>query len=124
MTRHDDQLYFDQMLVLANQAIRLADGVDRQRYSTDEVLQLALTHLIQIIGEAAKKVSEAGRLSSPDVPWHEITGMRNRIVHDYIDVDADVVWEVVTGDLKPMIAQLERARSARPNTSSSGAEKK
>jgi uncharacterized protein with HEPN domain len=76
-------------------------------YDNDENLRLALAHLVQVIGEAARRVSPSGQTTHPQIPWREITGMRHKIVHDYLNVDEDVVWEVVTGDLPPLIALLE-----------------
>ena len=61
-----------------------------------------------MIGEAARKVSLEGQLAPPEIPWREIISMRNRIVHDYLGVDEDVVWEVVTFDLPSLVAVLER----------------
>ena len=71
-------------------------------------MRLALIHLVQVIGEAARKVSLEAQLALPEIPWREIIGMRNRIVHDYLGVDEDVVWEVVAFDLPSLVAVLER----------------
>jgi uncharacterized protein with HEPN domain len=63
-------------------------------------------HLIQIVGEAATRVSPATRAAHPEVPWERITGMRHRIVHDYVRIDADIVWETAMHRLPELIAQL------------------
>ena len=104
----DDFLYLGHMLDMARKACERASELDRDEYEFDEDVQLALTHLVQVIGEAARHVSAEGRLSLPEIPWREIIGMRNRIVHDYLGVDEDVMWEVVTGDLPPLVDILER----------------
>jgi uncharacterized protein with HEPN domain len=83
-------------------------GLGGKKYDNDENLRLAVTHLIQVIGEAAGRVSQPTRLAYPDIPWREITGMRNRIVHDYLNIDEDVVWQVSIADLPPLIALLEK----------------
>jgi uncharacterized protein with HEPN domain len=103
-----DLLYLGHMLDMARKACERASALDRDEYEFDEDVQLALTHLVQVIGEAARHVSAEGRLSLPEIPWREIIGMRNRIVHDYLGVDEDVMWEVVTGDLPPLVDILER----------------
>jgi len=106
MTRHDDFVYFGHMMDLAHKARQLLGDRDRDQYEADETLQYALVHLIQTIGEAARHVSPEGRASRPGIPWHRIVGMRHRIVHFYLNVDIDIVWEVVSGDLAPLIAVL------------------
>ena len=96
------------MLDMTRKALRLAAGKTRSDFDRDEALSLALTHLVQVIGEAARKVSTRFREEHPDVPWTAIVGLRHRVVHDYLNVDEDVVWDVVTGDLERLVVQLER----------------
>jgi uncharacterized protein with HEPN domain len=72
------------------------------------VRQLALLHLIQVLGEAASRVSAVFREEHPELPWGQMVGMRNRIVHGYNHVDPDIVWRVATEDLEPVLAALER----------------
>jgi uncharacterized protein with HEPN domain len=103
----NDSLYFGHMLDIAKKAVGKTQGISRLDYDNDENLRLALAHLVQIIGEAARRVSPEGQTAHPEIPWREITGMRHKIVHDYLNVDEDVVWEVVTTDLSPLIAMLE-----------------
>lgn len=95
------------MLDTARKIRSKTDGVNRQTYDTDENLRLALAHLVQIIGEAARRVSPAGQTAHSVIPWREITGMRHKIVHDYFSVDEDVVWEVATRDIPSLVTQLE-----------------
>lgn len=75
-----DSLYFLHMLEMARKALEKVSGLEQEDYNNDENLRLALTHLVQIIGEAASRVSPQTRLAHPEIPWHEITGMRNRII--------------------------------------------
>ena len=65
-----------------------------------------VAYLIQTIGEAARQVSAEFRELHPEVPWRKITGTRHHIVHDYLNVDFDILWDVVKADLPPLIAQL------------------
>lgn len=71
------------------------------------MLSLALIRLLEIIGQAAKGVSLEYRMNHPNIAWKNMTGMRDRLIHGYFDVDLDIVWETVTKDLPPLIAQLE-----------------
>jgi uncharacterized protein with HEPN domain len=89
--RRDDTVYLAHMLEASNKAVQRTAGRPRAEYDTDEDLQMILAHLVQIIGEAAGRVSQATRDSHPEIPWRRIIGMRHRIVHDYMDIDADIL---------------------------------
>lgn len=103
-----DLVYVEHMLDMTRKAIDKTTGVTRDAYDRDENLRLALTHLVQVIGEAARHVSRAFCDEHPDVPWTEIIGMRHKVVHDYLGVDEDIVWQVVTGDLPRLLPVLVR----------------
>src|SRR6266851_7545031 len=92
----DDSVYVGHMLEMARKAVDKMNRKRRADFDNDENLRLALAHLIQIVGEAANRVSPTFRAVHPDIPWTEIMGMRHKIVHDYLGVDYDIVWEVVT----------------------------
>lgn len=76
---------------------------------SDLVLAAALERFIEIIGEAASRVSEAERERHPEIPWRGIIGMRNRLVHGYAAVDHEVIWDVATGDLPGLVTALQTA---------------
>lgn len=67
---------------------------------------MAVAHLLQIIGEAARHVSKKFCNTHPDIPWKAIMGMRHKVVHDYMDLDANVVWQTARHELKPLIEKL------------------
>ena len=95
------------ILVAAEAAVSFASPRSRLHASDDLVLA-ALTHELTIIGEAANAVSGKTRHEHPDLPWHLMIGMRNRIVHAYWIVDAKRVWGTVDSDLAPLIVQLRK----------------
>ena len=103
----DDWVYVGHMLDMAQKALEISAGEDRAAYDKDETLRLALTHIIQTIGEAAQRVSPEFRRIYPQVPWQEIIGMRHRIVHDYLNIDEDVIWEVLRQDLPSLAKTLQ-----------------
>ncbi len=103
----DDTVYIGHMLDAARQAIQLVEGRTRGEFDDNLALRLALVHLIQTIGEAARRVSTGFRTRHNGVPWDAIVGMRHRVVHDYISVDYDRVWDVVQTNLKPLISLLK-----------------
>jgi uncharacterized protein with HEPN domain len=102
-----DLVYVGHMLDMARKAVGKTRGLSRDAYDADENLRLALIHLIQVIGEAARQVSREFSDSNPEVPWADIVGMRHKVVHDYLGVDEDIVWQVVTEDLPNLTAALE-----------------
>ncbi len=104
----DDRVYLGHMLDMSRKAMMMVRDKDRQDFDRDETLRLALAYLLQIVGEAARHVSQSFRDAHPDVPWTAIIGMRHKVVHDYMSVDEDVVWSTVTQELTALVAQLER----------------
>jgi uncharacterized protein with HEPN domain len=104
----DDLVFVGHMLDTTRQAIRLFRGRTREHFDQDETLSLALTHLVQVIGEAARRVSPPFREQHSNVPWSAIIAMRHRVVHDYLHVDLDVVWDVVSRDLPELAEELEK----------------
>ena len=82
--QHDDQVYVRHMLDMARKACELVAGKTRAHFDEDEILRLALRHLVQITSEAASRVSRECRRDHPEIPWAEIVGMRHRVVHDYL----------------------------------------
>ncbi len=104
----EDEVYLAHMLDKAREARALIRNKDRDAYDKDNALRLAVTHLIQIIGEAAAHVSIDFQESHQEIPWDNIIGMRHKIVHDYMGMDEDIVWEVVSSDLPALITSLDR----------------
>lgn len=102
-----DLVYVGHMLDTAKKAIDKAHNLSRSRYDADENLRLALIHLIQIIGEAGRRVSREFSDHHPEIPWADIIGMRHKVVHDYLGIDEDIVWQVVTEDLPRLVTTLE-----------------
>jgi uncharacterized protein with HEPN domain len=100
--------YLGNMLDNSRKAVDKISGLRRDDYGRDENLRLALAHLLQIIGEAARRVSSETQEQHPEIPWSNIIGMRHKIVHDYLEVDDDIVWDVITADLPGLITILEK----------------
>ena len=94
------------MLEAARKAVAFARGHGRADLDADEQLTLSLVHLLEIIGEAAGKVSPDFRQQHPEIPWTRVSGIRNRLIHGYFDIDLDIVWETTTTRLPELIAQL------------------
>ena len=104
----DDLVYVGHMLDMARKALELAQGKSRNDIVEDDAISLALIHLLQVIGEAARRVSKEFAEQHPEIPWRAIIGMRHKVVHDYMSVDLDVVWSVVSEDLQPLVMRLSK----------------
>lgn len=111
MTRHSDLTRLRHMLDHAIEAVELVRGKLRGDLDADRTLNLALVRLLEIVGEAANKVSPETQANYPTIPWQDIVGMRNRMIHGYDEVDLDIVWDVIELHLPPLITELRRAIS-------------
>src|SRR5260370_36775457 len=90
-------------------AIALVAGKSPEEVMQDRVLSLALTYLVETIGEAASHISRGRQASIPDIPWRDIVNARNRIIHGYDLLDIEIVDTIVRTDLPPLVSALERA---------------
>jgi len=104
-----DRIRMQHMLDAARQAIEFTADRQRLDLDTDAMLRRAVKDCVQEIGEAAARVTDAGRARAPGLPWNQIVGMRHRIVHVYYDIDTDALWEVVDRDLPELAKQLDEA---------------
>lgn len=107
MKRPDDEALFVDILLAARQAREFSRGVSLDDFLEDRMLQLAIEKLIEIMGEAASRMTPGALALFPSVPWRDIVGMRHRMVHDYAHVNLVKVWEVLDQDLEPLIAVIE-----------------
>jgi uncharacterized protein with HEPN domain len=104
----NDLVYLGHMYDNACKAVEKLAGRTRDDFDADDTLQLALVYLVQTVGESARRVSEETRVKHPEIPFRQIVGMRHKVVHDYMSVDLDIVYNVVTKDLPPLIEVLAR----------------
>lgn len=77
-------------------------GVDREAFAANVEKQYAVIHALQTIGEAARHLPKSLRAGYPSVPWEDIVGMRDMVIHEYFGVDMDIIWETVQRDLPPL----------------------
>jgi len=105
---NDDIVRIRHILDAAGEAVNFAQGRCREDLDTDRKLNLSLVHLLEIIGEAARGISQEFRDSHKNLPWKNMIGMRDRLIHGYFDVNLDVVWATVTEDLPALIAQVKK----------------
>ena len=107
MTLRDEVFRLRHMLDHAREAVEICSARRRSDLDRDRLFNLALVRLVEIVGEAANKVSPELQAAHPEIPWREIVSMRNRIIHGYDSVDFDILWAVVRDDLPALIERLE-----------------
>ena len=108
MTRHSTTVRLHHMLDYAREAHEMACRRRREDLDNDRQLNLSLMRLLEIVGEAAAKIPLMEREMYAGIPWLEIVGLRNRLIHGYDQVNFDLLWEIVRDDLPPLIAELQK----------------
>lgn len=108
MPRREARVSLAQMRDHAREALQMVHGQTRADLDTDRKLNLALVRLLEIIGEAATRIPTEDREKYPSIPWQQLITLRHRLIHGYDQVDFDILWEIITHDLPPFLAQLEK----------------
>ena len=107
----NDLVRLRHMLDAAREAASFVVGRTREDLDTDRMLVLSLVKSIEIIGEAASRVSAECRAEHPAIQWQDVVSMRNRLIHAYFDIDLDIVWSSVTQEMPALIVTLAETLS-------------
>ncbi|GAB4148191.1 MAG: DUF86 domain-containing protein [Planctomycetaceae bacterium] len=102
-----DETYLLDMFNAAFKAMNFVAGLDFDKFKASELHQSAVVKQLEVIGEAANRVSESFKSNHPEILWRQIIGMRHRLIHDYTRIDVSTVWETVQTDLSELIDQLK-----------------
>ena len=89
------------------EALDLIRSVDQVAFRRDRLLQLGVVRLLEIVGEAAARTPDSVKSEHPEIPWRDISDLRNRLVHGYATIDLDIVWSILHHDLPSLVAQLD-----------------
>ncbi len=103
----DDRVRLRHIADALKAAMRFAEGRSREDLDKDQMLAFALLHAIQIVGEAASKITAEFREQHPQIPWVLITGMRHRLVHAYFDINHDILWTTATESVPKLLGQVD-----------------
>jgi len=101
-----NEVYLRHILDAIEQIRTYTDGVDRATFEQETMRQDAVIRQLEIIGEASRQLPDAFHEEHDRIPWRAMIGMRNRIAHDYLNIDLDVVWDVLTVDLPDLETQV------------------
>ncbi|MDM8003537.1 MAG: DUF86 domain-containing protein [Bacteroidota bacterium] len=103
----DDRIYIEHILQSIGRISFYLTGKDYQSFSDDFLTQDAVIRQLEIIGEATKRISKELRAINPNIPWSDMAGMRDILIHDYIDVDTDIVWKTASESLSDLEKLLQ-----------------
>lgn len=95
------------MIEASHEAVGYVEGLSREAFNAQRPLQHSVVRCIEVIGEAASRLSPELRKAHPEVPWQDMIGMRNRLIHAYFDIDLDLIWQTVNQELPEIIPLLE-----------------
>jgi len=107
MPHRRDTVFVAQMVEAAEAALEFTNGQTAESFASDRLIGYAVVHAVQLIGQAARSVSVELQAAHAEIPWREMIGMRNVVVHDYADVDLSLVWKTVHEDLPDLIEWLK-----------------
>lgn len=108
-----DRAYLIDIVQSANLAMKYLRDLNPEAFLADQEKQDAVVRRLEIIGEAARRLSDETKGKLAEIPWRKITGMRNFVIHQYDSVDLTVVFDTVKGDLPPLVAQIEAYLAAK-----------
>lgn len=111
MSLHTDRPYLADMRDTARKVVRFTEGIDHERFLANEEKQWVAIRGIEVVGEASTKVSPEFVAAHPDLPWAQMRGMRNVLIHGYAEVDLEIVWDVLKNELPGLIEKLDQVLS-------------
>ena len=104
----DENVYLKHILDSIEKIESYVSEVDHDEFLENSMVQDAVIRQLEIIGEAAKRISESERTKEPDIPWNSIAGMRDKLIHNYFGVDISTVWKTVEEDINPLKQAVQR----------------
>ena len=101
------QDFLEDILQAVEKTRAFTEGQDLESFAADEKTAFAVVRALEIIGEATKRIPEDVRAKHPEVPWRSMAGMRDKLIHDYVSVNLEVVWRTITEDLTTLPALIQ-----------------
>jgi uncharacterized protein with HEPN domain len=107
MPKRSPRLLLEDILMAIGKIERYVDGLDEAGFLDDDKTVDAVVRNLEIIGEASRQLPEEYRSAHDDIPWHKMAGLRNRIVHDYVGIDQQMLWHIVQNEITPLKADIQ-----------------
>jgi uncharacterized protein with HEPN domain len=108
MSKRDEFLLLKDILDAANKIIKFTEGMNFQKFIEDDKTQDACIRNFEIMGEAARHISEETMLGNPEIEWRKISNYRNLLIHEYFGVNIEIVWDIIETELDDTIYLLDR----------------
>ena len=106
----NDLAYVEHILKCIKKIRKYTKGISKAEFSKNDLIQDAVIRNFEVIGEASKKVSADFKSVYYDISWKEISGMRDKLIHDYLGVDIDVIWKTIEKDLPVLLKELNKIK--------------
>jgi uncharacterized protein with HEPN domain len=106
----NDLAYTDHILDCIKKIRKFTKGIEKKEFEKNDLIQDAVIRNFEIIGEASKRISKDFKKVYYDIPWKEISGMRDKLIHDYLGVDIEVIWKTITQDLLLLEKQIRKIK--------------
>jgi len=103
-----DQVYLEHILESIRKVEDFVNGITQTEFDNSVLIQDAVIRNFEIIGEATKKISKQFTQLHSEIPWQDMAGMRDKLIHDYLDVDIEVVWKTVKSDLPHLKEMIQK----------------
>jgi uncharacterized protein with HEPN domain len=105
--KENDRIRIQHIIDAAQEALSFVRNTDQENFSNNRMMILSVIKEIEIIGEAVSKISDETKSKYYDIPWKDIVGMRNRLIHGYFEADVKLVWNTTKINLPPLVSSLE-----------------
>lgn len=110
----DWRLYVADMKACCERVAEYTAGLNREEFLAQRLVYDATLRNLELLGEAARNVPEEARALAPDIPWRRIVGVRNVLIHGYLGIDDDIIWDIVRNEIEKLLVALEKLEAEDP----------